>query len=184
MECLVKLLRKNNAKKVLDLGCGSGRHAVFLAKAGFDVYGMDDSKSGLKQTKEWLRSLSLRAKLKNADCYKKFPHKDNFFDAIISVQVIHHAKIEDIGFCISEIERTLKPGGIVFITVPKTKTNNFRSKIKMIAPRTFVPLDGHEVGTPHYLFNKELLRKNFKNFKILSITQRYQMAIFYDNINI
>lgn len=169
MESLVELLRKNNAKKVLDLGCGSGRHSVFLAKAGFDVYGMDNSKSGLKQTKEWLRSLSLQAKLKNADCYKKFPYKNNFFDAIVSVQVIHHARIEDIRFCISEIERVLNLGGIVFVTVPKTKTNKFRSKTKMIAPRTFVPLDGHEVGTPHYLFNKELLRDNFKNFKILDL---------------
>lgn len=166
---LAQLMKKSNVQKVLDLGCGSGRHTVFLAKLGFEVYGMDSSKSGLKQTKEWLIQSNLKAKLKYASCYEKFPYKDNFFDAIISVQVIHHAKIEDIQFCISEIERTLKPDGIAFITVPRTKKNKFRSKVKMIAPRTFVPLDGYEIGLPHYHFNKETFKKNFKDFKILKI---------------
>ena len=39
----------------------------------------------------------------------------------------------------------------------------------MKAPRTFVPLDGHEIGLPHYHFNKELLHKIFKNFTILDV---------------
>ncbi len=169
MRKLASLMKNNKMKRVLDLGCGSGRHTVFLAKLGFEVYGMDSSKSGLKQTREWLKQSPLQASLKNASCYEKFPYTDNFFDAIISIQVIHHAKIEDIRFCISEIERTLKPNGIAFITVPKTKKNRFRSQVKMIAPRTFVPLDGDERGLPHYLFNKEILQKSFRNFKILKI---------------
>ncbi len=166
---LVKLLKQNQVNEVLDLGCGSGRHAVFLAKNGFDVYGMDNSKSGLDHTRKWLKKESLTAKLKKANCYEKYPYKDNFFDAVISVQVIHHAVIKDIEFCISEIKRCLKPGGIVFVTVPKTKKNKFRSKIKMIAPRTFVPLDGLEVGTPHYHFNKSKLRECFKDFNLLDL---------------
>ena len=169
MRKLAQLFKKSNVKKILDLGCGSGRHTVFFAKLGFDVYGMDSSQSGLKQTKEWLQQSDQKATLIKASCYEKFPYKDNFFDAIISVQVIHHAKIEEIQFCVSEIERTLKPDGIAFITVPKTKKNKFRSKVKMIAPRTFVPLDGHEIGLPHYHFNKEILKKSFRNFKILRI---------------
>ncbi|MFC1774813.1 class I SAM-dependent methyltransferase [Nanoarchaeota archaeon] len=165
---LEKIFKKNKVKKILDLGCGTGRHTVLLAKE-FDVYGMDNSESGLKYTKKWLKELKLNANIKNADCYKIFPYKDKFFDAIISIAVIHHARINDIKFCISEIERILKPNGIIFITVPKTKRNQLRSKVKMIGPRTFIPLDGPEKGLPHYHFNKIVLRKCFKNFKIIDL---------------
>lgn len=169
MRKLVSLLNQNKAKKVLDLGCGSGRHTVFLAKNDFNVYGMDNSRTGQKYTRQWLNTLNLKAKLKNASCYEKFPYKDASFDAGISIQVIHHAKIRDIRYCISEIERTLKPNGIIFITVPKTKKNRYRSKVRMIAPRTFIPLDGHETGVPHYQFTKELLRQEFRRFRKLEL---------------
>ena len=169
MERLVRILRQNKSKRVFDLGCGSGRHTVFFAKNGFDVYGMDNSRSGLEQTRDWLKKSRLRAQLKNASCYKRFPYADDSFDAIISVQVIHHAKISDIRGCISEMRRVLKPGGIIFISVPKNKKDRFRSKVKMIAPRTFVPLDGHEVGVPHYHFNKGLLRREFEGFKVMEL---------------
>ncbi|MEM5790534.1 MAG: hypothetical protein QXP77_00545 [Candidatus Aenigmatarchaeota archaeon] len=42
-------------------------------------------------------------------------------------------------------------------------------KIKIIAPRTYVPLDGREKGLIHFWFNKTLLRKEFRNFKIHKI---------------
>jgi len=40
---LLKIFRKRKVKKVLDLGCGSGRHLKFLAKNGFEVWGMDNA---------------------------------------------------------------------------------------------------------------------------------------------
>jgi len=40
---------------------------------------------------------------------------------------------------------------------------------KVIAPRTYMPTAGKERGLPHYLFNKELVRKEFRNFKNLKI---------------
>jgi cyclopropane fatty-acyl-phospholipid synthase-like methyltransferase len=180
---IVKLMKKYKIKRVLDLGCGSGRNTLYLAKNGFDVYGMDNSKSGLRYTKECLIKSNLKAKLKNASCYKRFPYKNNFFDAVISIQVIHHAKIDEIKFCISEIERILKPDGLVFITVPKAKKNKFRSKVKMIAPRTFIPLDGIETGLPHYHFSKDLFKKSLKNFRILNLyTDRYNHYCFIGKI--
>ncbi|MBW2992999.1 class I SAM-dependent methyltransferase, partial [Candidatus Woesearchaeota archaeon] len=116
MSKIIRLLRKEGVKRVLDLGCGTGRHTVMLAEAGFDVYGTDISKEGLNLTRKWLKESNLKAKLKQSSCYKKFPFKNKFFDAIISIQVIHHAKIKTIRYCISEIERVLKPGGMIFIT--------------------------------------------------------------------
>lgn len=52
---VIKLFRKEKVKKILDLGCGSGRHTVMLTKAGFDVYAIDISKEGLKLTRKWLK---------------------------------------------------------------------------------------------------------------------------------
>ena len=167
---VLKLMREQKVKKVLDLGCGTGRHTVLLARSGFEVFGLDNAPSGLKQCKEWLKEVGVKAKLVEASCYERLPYKDNFFDALISVQVIHHARLKEIKRCIKEIERVVKPGGVVFITVTKNKMKGRASKVKVIAPRTYVMLDGFEKGVPHYIYNKKLLREYFSNFKILDIT--------------
>jgi len=169
MKKIIRMLKKEKAKKILDLGCGTGRHTVMLAKAGFDVYGMDISREGLRLTRQWLKKEGLNAVLKEASCYQKFPFKDKFFDAVISIQVIHHNYINKIRYCIKEIERVIKLGGIIFITVAAKKKRKQRAQSKKTAPRTYVPTIGGEKGLPHYIYNKELLKKDFKNFKILAL---------------
>jgi ubiquinone/menaquinone biosynthesis C-methylase UbiE len=169
MNVLIKLLKKEKARKILDLGCGSGRHTVLLAKNGFDVYSTDVSKTGLRMTRKWLNELKLKANVKRASCYRTFPFKDNFFDAVISTQVIHHNYHEKIKFCISEIERVLKPKGILFATVSAIKRRFEANAFKMVAPRTSIPLNGEEKGTVHFIYNKAILKKDFKNFQILNI---------------
>lgn len=171
MPNIVKMFKKHGVKKVLDLGCGSGRHTVYLAKHKFDVYGFDIARKGIEITKNWLKEKGFKANLKIGSAYKRLPYKDNFFDAIISTQVIHHAKIEKIRKLIREIERILKPKGLIFVTVSKKGLKKEIPKekmwkIKFIAPRTFIPLSHDEKGMVHYWFNKKLLRKEFKNFKI------------------
>ena len=181
---IAKLLKKKGIKKVLDLGCGSGRHLVYLLKRGFDVYGIDNAPEGIKIAREWLRKEKLKSNFKIRDIYQKLPYRNKFFDAIISIQVLHHNKIAKIRKLIKEIERILKPGGLIFVTVRRKKIKKLwpRSKIteglssgmvrtrdKVIAPRTCVPIEGREKGLIHYLFNKSLLRKEFKNFKIYDI---------------
>lgn len=167
---IIKLFKKNKVKRVLDLGCGSGRHTIELAKEGFEVYAMDNAPSGLKQTRAKLKQANLKAKLNNSDCYKTFPYKDGFFDAVISVQVIHHAKIKQIEKCIKEMGRVLKPKGLVFVTVTKCKYHkSLDTKMKIIEPNTYIMLDGFEKGIPHHIFNKTRLRKYFNKFKIIDI---------------
>ncbi|MCK5699121.1 MAG: class I SAM-dependent methyltransferase [Candidatus Aenigmarchaeota archaeon] len=169
MKKLISLLKKEKSKKILDLGCGSGRHVILLAKHGFDVYATDVSKAGLKMTRKWLRDENISAKLKEHSCYEKFPFKDNYFDAVISTQVIHHNFHDKVKFCILEIERVLKSEGIVFVTVSGDKYRTRATKFDMPEPRTYIPLNGREKGLPHYFYTKKLMRRDFKNFKILSL---------------
>ncbi|MBU0535651.1 MAG: class I SAM-dependent methyltransferase [Nanoarchaeota archaeon] len=170
----VKLMKKEKVKRVLDLGCGTGRHTVLFAEKGFDVYGMDNSKEALRQTKEWLNHKGLKAKLKNASCYTKFPYNTGFFDAVISTQVIQHNYINKIRYCISEIERVLKPEGLVFVTVTKARCNKHRTKVKKAGLRTYIPTEGREKGVPHYIYNKTELRKDFSRFGIISLFEDKQ----------
>lgn len=169
MEDVIGLLKKEGVKRVLDLGCGSGRHTRLLAKYGFTVHSTDVSAEGLRLTRDELEKEHLNAELEKTSCYEKFPFGDDFFDAVISIQVIHHSFHDKIKFCISEIERVLKPKGIVFTTVAANKTPSGGTKFKRVAPRTYVPLDGREEGVPHFIYTKKLMREDFKNFQVLRL---------------
>ena len=186
---IVKLFKERGVKRVLDLGCGSGRHMVYLAKHDFEVYGIDISPQGIKIAREWLKKEKLKANLKVGDVYKKLPYQNDFFDAIISTQALHHNKIENIRKLIKEIERILKPGGLIFVTVRRAlrvkgwkknkivihrwKWKKKKVKYKVIGLRIYVPVEGGEKGLIHFCFNKKLIRKEFKNFKIPDIWIKY-----------
>lgn len=188
---IVKLLKKRGVKKALDLGCGSGRHVVYLAKRGFLVYGIDNALKGIQITKAWLKKEKLKANLKIADIYKKLPYPNNFFDAIISTQVLHHNRIEKIRKLIKETERVLKPKGLIFVTVRrvlkvkeweknKTVIHRFKAgkekketRYKVIGPRMYVATEGGEKDLIHFSFNKDLIRQEFKNFKIFNMWIKY-----------
>lgn len=166
---IVKLLKKKGVKNVLDLGCGSGRHTVYLAKHGFKVYGIDIAPKGIKIAKDWLKEEKVKADLKIGSIYRKLPYQDNFFDAVISTQTIHHERIKNVRKAIKEVERVLKPKGLLFVTVPKGRKEVYGKRIKLIEPRTWLPLEGREEGLPHYLYIKNLLKKDFNRFKIYDI---------------
>jgi len=50
---LVNELAPTVHSKMLDLGCGSGRHSKYLASKGFDVTGIDLASSSIRQAKRW-----------------------------------------------------------------------------------------------------------------------------------
>ena len=169
MANIIRLFRKERVRRVLDIGCGSGRHTVMLAHRGFRVTGMDVSPEGLRLTREWLRGKKASARLIKGDFFEPFPFGDAAFDAAIAVQTIHHGLHDQIRGCIGEIARVLKPGGIVFVSVTVTSFRQWATAFEAVAPRTFVPLDGPEAGVPHYVYTRRQLRKDFARFAIVDL---------------
>jgi SAM-dependent methyltransferase len=164
---IASLLKKLGVQKILDLGSGSGRHLVFLAKNGFSVFGMDNSPAGIELSNRWLASEGLVAELTLHEMASELPYPDSFFDAVISIQVIHHARTESIRKTIRETERVLKKGGFVFFTVPRQR--NQGKEFEQIEPGTFVPLDGPEQGLPHHYFTTEEFAQFFGGFRISDV---------------
>lgn len=156
--------------KLLDLGSGCGRHLVGFSKAGFEICGMDISRSGLVLTQDWLAEGGIGADLVQGDFRQAFPFQGESFQGIFSTQVIHHALIEQIRFTIREIWRVLRPGGMAFITVAGSRRTSVPSR--EIEPGTFLPLEGDEKGLPHHIFDLEEVRREFSRFEILDLEPR------------
>jgi methylase of polypeptide subunit release factors len=53
------LFKTKGYKKILDLGCGTGRHSLFLAEQGFEVYATDMSPTAVKIATEKASALNL-----------------------------------------------------------------------------------------------------------------------------
>jgi ubiquinone/menaquinone biosynthesis C-methylase UbiE len=165
MREIVLLFKKIGVYKVLDLACGSGRHIIFLTENGFDVYGMDFSEKGIEIGRALLKARNLQAHLQVSSMFVKLPYENYYFDAIICIRALNHGAIEEIRKVIKEIERVLKPKGMLYLTVRKKILKSKRLPYKEISPRTYIPLEGDEKGIPHYMFNKKILMKEFYNFK-------------------
>jgi len=164
---LAEQWKNQGVKKILDLGCGSGRHLVYLAKRGFNVYGFDQSQKGISICKTWLEKEGLHSIIKKGNMFDRLPFKDDYFDAVLSIETLHHGKSTDIKKLIQEIERVLKNKGLIFIGVPKTRHQ--AKKYRKIAEHTYVPLDSIEKGLPHYYFSKKSIIEFFSAFHIQDI---------------
>ena len=174
MPRIAAFFEEQGVKRILDLGCGSGRHLVFLAKLGFEVYGMDIAEEGVRIALGWLREEGLDAGLKVGDMYAGLPYRSRVFDAVVSIRALHHGRIEWIRKCIGELERVLRPGGWVFVTVKKPVPEEQipeerRYGIRWIAPRTYIVVSGPERGLPHCEFDEETLLREFGNFDVADL---------------
>ena len=171
IERISKIFQERGVKRILDLGCGTGRHLIFLSKKGFEVYGMDASAKALEIAQEWLDEENLDIKLFLNRMENRFPYDDNFFDAIMSIQVIHHNLMKNIIFTVNEISRILKPKGLIYITFPKlgggSKLDDW--ELKEIEKGTYIPQAGKEKGLPHHFFTIEEIFQVFHSYELLEI---------------
>jgi SAM-dependent methyltransferase len=163
------VLQEHGCRRVVDLGCGSGRHTVFLAQRGFDVIGIDNSPTALSLTREWLMHKGLHARLARADMRRPLPLPNGICDGVISTQVIHHALLATVCGTAREISRILQPGGVLLVSVPSG--TDPEETFMEIEPGTFVPTSGKEAGLPHHIFSAEELGSLFPGYNVLELDE-------------
>ena len=94
-------------RDVLDLGCGTGRHATWLVKGGARVTGLDFSEKMLERAR--LKVPADGARFIAHDLHEPLPLDDASFDAAVSGLVLEH--IRDLDGFFAEVHRVLRPGG-------------------------------------------------------------------------
>jgi len=117
---LKKLSKENKEKgkisKILEIGCGNCRNLIYLKNKNFKCYGTDFSAGQLKQARKFCKEHSMEVELKKAEAVK-LPSKDEFFDYILSIALLHHLKENQREKALQELKRVLKSKGKALMSV-------------------------------------------------------------------
>jgi 2-polyprenyl-6-hydroxyphenyl methylase/3-demethylubiquinone-9 3-methyltransferase len=111
---VVREMLPSGGELVLDLGCAAGAEIESLLNLGFRVVGIDYSAEMLRFARRRY-VISNRVKLCRADA-ESLPFASASFDLVVCLGVFEY--LPSYGFCLDEIHRVLRPGGIVIISVP------------------------------------------------------------------
>ena len=111
-------------ERVLDLGCGAGRHAFEMYRRGADVIAFDqdaDELAGVRDLFVAMREAGevpdgAEADVKEGDALA-LPFADGEFDRVVAAEILEH--IPDDISAITELARVTRPGGTVALTVPR-----------------------------------------------------------------
>ena len=107
-----KLSIKN--KKVIEIGCGTGKNTIILSKVATKVLGIDFSEGMLEKARIKLMDKK-NIKLKFADITEKWSCEENYYDVVMCNLVLEH--IENLFFIFSEANRVLIESGVPFSTI-------------------------------------------------------------------
>jgi ubiquinone/menaquinone biosynthesis C-methylase UbiE/GNAT superfamily N-acetyltransferase len=97
---------------VLDLGCGTGRHALWLDAAGARVVGVDFSEGMLAEAR--LKAAGTSIQFVVHDIHKPLPFNSRVFDLVISGLVLEH--VRDLEHFFKEIHRVTRPAGRAIVS--------------------------------------------------------------------
>ncbi len=98
--------------KILDLGCGTGRHALWLVEHGARVTAVDFSSGMLAQAREKPGAGAIR--FVQHDLLQSLPFEAGWFDLIVSGLVVEH--LPDLRSFFGEMKRLLAPGGRAIVS--------------------------------------------------------------------
>lgn len=120
---LTKGVPVRSTDTVVDVGCGNGALIHFCARQGAEVCFIDRDEARLEKTREKVEASNARGyRAIVSDC-DPIPLEDNTGDLVICTEVLEH--VPDPKKFLSELIRVTKPGGMLLLTVPDSRSESF-----------------------------------------------------------
>jgi SAM-dependent methyltransferase len=163
-----ELFKTEDKSKILELGAGQGRDALFFAANGFKVTALDYSESGIEEINQKAEKLGLSRSIGAVrhDVRKPLPFVDDSFDAcychMLYCMALCTSELEAL---FREVRRVLRPNGLSIYTVRTTEDPHF-------GKGTHRGEDLFEIGgfIVHF-FSKEKVKHLARGFDIINISE-------------
>ena len=159
---LAEALRREGRKRVYDVGCGIGRHTVFMGQQGFEAYASDLSPEALRRCRESLEREGLVAALTLNDM-EQVPYPDGFFDAVIAYHTIYHARWKKLVRTVEALRNSLSPGGHFLASLRSTRDSACGEGLEL-EPNTFRGTSGEEESVVHHFCDEAELGELMRGF--------------------
>lgn len=144
---------KRKVERVLDLGCGNGRHAIYFASQGFKADGVDISEQAVAWAKDWANREHLEVDFRVSDI-ANLPYEDATFDVVVSHGVLDHVTSAVAQSAVREVHRVLKPAGLFYCDLRSTEDYEFGAG-RPTARNEFILDGGYERGLTQHFFDKD-----------------------------
>jgi SAM-dependent methyltransferase len=152
---------------VLDLGCGAGRHLVWLERHGFAAHGADRAPGALARAGARLRGEGLPVRVAIADM-RALPFAGDRFGAVIAQDVLYHGRRAELDAAFAEVRRVLREEGLFVGTLLSTRAWKF-GEGTCLEDLTYVQERGPETGVVHHYCDEAEARALLAGFDVDSL---------------
>ncbi len=163
---------------VLDLGCGTGRNANYVAGLGNNVIGFEVSTTALDLARA--RGLGFSVNYQHQNIGAKYPLADNSTDLILDVTSSNSLNEKEREIYLSETARVLKSGGYFFVkTLCKDGDQNAKAMIKKNPGPEVDTYINKDMGLVERVFTEKDFRGLYsKDFQILYLEKKTSYTRF------
>lgn len=163
---------KKKQIRILELGCGAGANIPFFIKKGFKYYGIDGSKTIVKNIKNKF------PEIKDNIIVGDFTNEVNFkgkFDLIIDRASLTHNSTPEVKKCVEIIYNKMnydsKYIGIDWFSTKHSDYKNYNKIVDTYTRTSFTKGDFENIGMVHFS-NKKHLEEIFKKFEFITLEHK------------
>lgn len=133
--CLEQFHKKylQEDSKILDLACGSGRNACYLAQHGYDVYGVDYTRAAISACMRFFQYEFLKGTFVQATV-DAIPFRNDCFDAVVCIAALDHVTVDCAQAALHEMRRVLSDKGMILLTFDHPQTDDDKLEQAEVLP--------------------------------------------------
>lgn len=171
-------------RKILDLGCGTGRNANYLAEKGNNVIGIEISKIALDIARKRAEAMGVLVDYRLGDIGTPYAIENETVDIVIDVTSSNSLDEKGREIYLSEVFRVLKKGGYFFVrALAKDGNKNVKNLLKQSPAKEYDTYFLKEIGLTERVFSKEDFIKMYGSFfTILSLEKKTGYTTFNNRI--